>query len=559
MSCDSIRPGIRDTIRAFGSCRRGGIGIILGLTLVPLVFLAGAAVDYSGASNLKAKLQSATDGANMQLCMMPVTSTTAQLQAAAQIYLQSYMEGRSFTIDSVLPTTSPRQIQLTTSATFPTAIVRAVNSNFATIPIKATARCFSEQQSFEIALVVDNTGSMSSSSGGQSKLQALKNAATNFVTSVFTDPAMQGHTKMSLVPFAATVAVNPSTYRTANWIDQNGKATHHWSFIQGGAAALAPYASFGIKSRLDVFNYLKASVPAWDWNGCFEALPYPLSTQDVAPVPSNKDSYYVPMFAADEAGDGGASTHKTPAGATINSANSYIDDSNSSCPASTDEATRTGQACKYVQLSNPQSSGGRGPNFACTTRPLTRMTTNQATLKSEIAALTANGNTNAHEGFMWGWRTISPNSIFADGAAYTKPYNNKIIVLMTDGMNAWNDQLSNVLKSRYSAYGFFKNPDGSTVNARFPAANANPANSAAARNAIDAMTLDACRNARNAGITIFTIGFSVASDPIDQKGLDLLRNCAGNASRTFVATDSTTINQVFQQVAQSIGQLRLSM
>ena len=97
------------------------------------------------------------------------------------------MEGRPFAVDSVLPTTNPRQIQLTTSANFSTSIVKAVNSNFATVPVKASSRCFSEQQTFEIALVLDNTGSMGSSSGGVSKLQAMKSAATNFVNAVFSD------------------------------------------------------------------------------------------------------------------------------------------------------------------------------------------------------------------------------------------------------------------------------------------------------------------------------------------------------------------------------------
>jgi Flp pilus assembly protein TadG len=543
---------------SFRSSDGGNIAIIFSMTLVPVIFLAGAAVDYSGAANLKTKLQRATDGANMQLCQLPATSTQAQLNAAAQKYVTAYMEGRPFVVDSVVPTTNPRQIQLTTSANFSTSIVKAVNSNFATVPVKASSRCFSEQQTFEIALVLDNTGSMSSSSGGVSKLQAMKTAATNFVNAVFSDPGMAGFTKMSLVPFAATVAVPPSTFRNATWIDQQGKATHHWSFLQGGATAVAAYSQYGIKSRFDVFNYLKTSVPSWDWNGCFEALPYPLNTEDRAPDSGNKDSYYVPMFAPDESGDGGQTTHAAGS-TTVTSANSYINDTNGSCAPTADEATRTGQACKYVTLNNPQTSGGRGPNFSCTTRPLTRLTTSQSTLTGEISALTALGNTNIHEGLMWGWRTISPKSVFTDGALYNKPYNNKIIVLMSDGMNAWNDQPSNYLKSNYSAYGFFRNPDGSTSNSRVPPANAGMTSSAQARAAIDAMTLESCTNARNAGVIIYTIGFSVSGDPIDTQGLKVLKDCAGNDSQSFVATDASTIDSVFQKIAESIGQLRLSM
>ena len=549
---------LRQAAAKFPSSEGGNIAMIFSMTLVPLIFMAGAAVDYSGAANLKTRLQRATDGANMQLCQMPAISTQAQLTTAAQKYVAAYMDGRPFAIDSVVPTTDPRQIQLTTSANFATKIVKAVNANFAIVPVKASAKCFSQQQTFEIALVLDNTGSMANSSGGVSKLQAMKTAATNFVNSVFADPGMAGYTKMSLVPFAATAAVSPGTYRTASWIDLQGKASNHWSFLQGGASAVAAYASSGIRNRFDVFNYLKGTVASWDWNGCFEALPYPLNTQDGSPTSSNLNSYYVPMFAPDESGDGGQYSH-TAGGSTVYSANSYMNDTNGGCSPTSDEATRTGQACKYVTVTNPQTSGGLGPNYSCTTRPITRETTSQSTLTSEISAMTANGNTNIHEGMMWGWRTLSPVSVFADGSPYNKPYNNKVIVLMSDGMNTWNDQPTNYLKSIYSAYGFFKNPDGSTSNSRVPSANAGISTATQSRAAIDALTLEACSNARGAGLIIYTVGFSVSSDPIDSQGLNVLRQCAGNDSQFFVATDASTIDSVFQRIAQSIGQLRLSM
>ena len=163
---------------------------------------------------------------------------------------------------------------------------------------------------------------------------------------------------------------------------------------------------------------------------------------------------------------------------------------------------------------------------------------------------------------MWGWRTISPNGIFAsDAAAYGKKYNNKIIILMTDGMNTWTTNDYNpVLKSYYSSYGHIKNPNGTTANNRLPPGNANPTNEAQTRAAMDALTLQACSNARAAplNVVIYTIAFSVPNDPIDQQGLDLLKTCAGVPTRAFVANDSNALLSVFQQIAQDIGGLRLT-
>ncbi|RZK81496.1 MAG: von willebrand factor type a, partial [Methylobacterium sp.] len=79
-----------------------------------------------------------------------------------------------------------------------------------------------------------------------------------------------------------------------------------------------------------------------------------------------------------------------------------------------------------------------------------------------------------------------------------------------------------------------------------------------ARDAVDALTASACRNAKATGISIYTIGFSVPSDPIDSAGLNLLSNCATTASQSFVANDSNSLISAFNQIAASIGTLRLT-
>lgn len=165
--------------------------------------------------------------------------------------------------------------------------------------------------------------------------------------------------------------------------------------------------------------------------------------------------------------------------------------------------------------------------------------------------MAANGNTNLLEGLMWGWRTISPNAPFADAKPYKTADNEKIIILLTDGMNAWSSA-NNHNKSVYSSFGYYgagrlTDPGG-----------ANPTTSAAARAQMEAKTLSACGNAKAAGVTVYTVGFSVASDPIDATGLDLLKKCASSPQMAYVANDSSTIVTVFEEIAKSIGGLRLT-
>lgn len=561
-------------VSRFGRDRQGNIAIIFALTMTPILFAVGAAIDYSSASDLRAKLQRATDATNLQLCQTASTTTQAQLTTSATAAMTGYMGTQAYEIATLTQVANPRQITFKTTAIYNTIITKTFGTAFATIPVAADAQCLNPQtqQTFEIALVLDNTGSMNESSGSVSKMDALKSAATNFVNYIYATPKL-AQAKISIVPFAAAVAV-PTSYRTASWIDQNGKSVFHWDFLKGGAAEANTYASSGVKSRFDVFTQLKTAIPAWDWTGCLESLAYPYNVRDGSPVTYDANSYYVPMFAPDESGPGGSVSHTDPTNNnTVYSVNSYIDDVNSQPGCSSTNATKeddlTGRSCKYIEIKTPKTSNGylaTGPNAFCTTRPLTRITNNKTLLLNEISAMQPNGSTNIHEGMMWGWRTISPLSVFADGVAYSTANNNKIVILMTDGNNTWYSNSANpTLKSYYSAYGYYNNSDTTTTgaknpNLRVPAANANISTDDQARAAIDALTQQACTNAKAspANVQIYTIGFSVPSDPIDKQGLSLLQNCASSPSQAFAPNDSASLTDAFQKIADSIGNLRLT-
>lgn len=514
-----------------------------GLTLLPLVMFVGSAVDYSKAAFLQARLQSGVDSTALNLCQAPTSTSAEDMKTQALATVKSFVPTVPLAVDNVVLTNNPRSVVLTMGLDYPTAFMRI--AGMSTMKVKASASCSASETYFEVALALDTTGSMASSSGSKSKMEAAKEAGAKFVDYMFTTGALPGHLKMSLVPFAAAVAVNPSTYRSASWLDTGAKSGLHWQNVSGASTA-------GFASRLDVFTKLKTLSAAWDWAGCVESLPYPLNVEDGAPTASNTNSYFVPLFAPDEVGNSGSSS----------SNNSYLDDGTStsgSCQRDDTTTNRFRQACKYASPRNAQT-GEYGPNWMCHSRPLTRLGATQAQLKSEIAALQPLGGTNIHEGFMWAWRTLSPLSVFAaDASAYGAKNTVKVIVLMSDGENQWlSDSANPLTKSMYSAYGYFKNGDGSTPNSRLPPANANPDTSTEARAAIDALTLQACQNAKAKDIVIYTVGFSTSGDPIDAQGLKILSNCATSPEHTFVANDSTALITAFDRIASGIGQLRLT-
>ena len=562
------------TARRLAGATGANVAVIFALSTLPLLAFAGAAVDYGVATRLQVKLQAATDATALGLCQTPQSTTTQALQGQAAIVVPGYMgAGSGVIIDPLGVTSSPRKITLVThinSKTFFPAFTHVSSPQ-----VTASSQCATPlPKTFEIALVLDNTGSMSESSGSQSKLQAVQQAADNFVDYVKGNGAFSPDSRISVVPFAATVAVDPSATATASWVDTAGRSKYHWTNVDKGSATAA-----GFTSRLAIFAALKKAYTGWDWGGCFESLPYPLNVQDGAPNPGNGqpawDTLYVPLFAPDEPGGGSSGyaawnpASNQSSAYTNYSFNSYIDDSNGkdSCPASSNSfASAESQACKYVSAKNARPTTynnymglPNGPNFQCVSKPLQRLTTDATALKTLINSMTAAGSTNIHEGVEWGWRTLSPISVFADGAAYAATTTSKVMVVMTDGANSWPDNpYNNFNQTMYFSNGYLVNADNSTPAAHLPSANQNVTSSTQQRNAIDALTLEACNNAKATGISVYTVGFSVPSDPIDNQGIQLLQNCASNSKQAFVANDSDGLITAFNQIAASIGALRIS-
>ncbi|TXM64318.1 TadE/TadG family type IV pilus assembly protein [Methylobacterium sp. WL120] len=552
------KASLRGQAGRFARARDGNVALLFGLMALPLLGFTGAAIDYGFATYLETKLQAATDASALALCQTPMATTNAVLQTQASTMMTGYMGATGLTVDPLTVTANPRQITLTTHIVSPVFFGRITG---VTAPRPGgSARCATPiPKTFEIALVLDNTGSMLESSGGQSKLQAVQTAATNFVNYVYTNAAFATGTKIAIVPFAASVALNPTTYRYATWIDQNAKSSYHWDNVLSPSGA-------GFTNRFDIFTKLQAAYSGWGWGGCLETLPYPLNVQDGTPSSSNADSYYVPMFAPDEPGNGGTGYRDYN---SSRSYNSYIDDStySASCQSQSNASffDAEGRACKYVNPKNasPTNSNSstkvpNGPNFGCTTQPLQRLTSDTSVLKTTINGMAALGSTNIHEGMMWGWRTLSPISVFADGAAYSSNTVNKIIILMTDGANSWATNGSSSNGSLYFAAGYLKNVDGTGPASRLVPGTPTVNDADSARDAVDALTALACKNAKATGISIYTIGFSIPSDPIDTQGLKLLSDCATTASQSFVANDSSSLIGAFNQIAASIGTLRLT-
>ncbi len=530
----------------FSANKDGTVAVWFALTLLPMTLALGSALDYTRATTLRTKLQTATDATILSIAQQALTSTDEQLLDSARKYLGASIPDDSAQVDRIEVSLGRSELKLYTSANYKTAFMQLAGVE--SVALSSYAKTIVSNSTYEISMVLDISGSMSSSAGGVSKMQAAKDAAKQLVATMFSTAQAAGRTKVSIVPFNLSVKVG-NTYLGANWLDKNGQSSIHWENIDR--------TGWTPPSRFEIFTEL--NVP---WAGCVETRPGAFATSDSPPTAGVPDSYFVPQFAPDEPGLKGKTNYYLNTGLDTGSGtkyiygNSYLDDDGTgicaSIPPSNDPNGRQKSICKYKinkQASKLNTSSSRGPNRNCDAKPMTRMTNNTSTLNTAIDQLAAGGNTDLLEGFMWGWRTLSPNTPFADGVPYTTVNNKKVVVLMTDGMNVWGSA-NNHNGSIFAPFGYYQNK-------RLDPAN-QPADATQARAQIDAKTLLACANAKNASITVYTVGFSTPSDPIDAGGLNLLRQCATSPNMAYVASDSQGIVAVFDEIARNIGTLRLA-
>ena len=134
----------------------------------------------------------------------------------------------------------------------------------------------------------------------------------------------------------------------------------------------------------------------------------------------------------------------------------------------TDATSRQADMRKYFRVkpygsTNPGS--GDGPNFSCTTTPITPLTdvtvtAGKDTIVAAIEAMKPTGNTNVPEGTAWGWRVVSSNEPFTEGRGNTEKGNDKVVIVLTDGANTYGDlddgENDDKAKNRstYAAYGY---------------------------------------------------------------------------------------------------------
>lgn len=370
-------------------------------------------------------------------------------------------------------------------------------------------------RTIEVAIVVDNSGSMGNYTGGtyDTRMEKAKEAATNLTQSLFDladisnkpDPV-----QISVIPFGASVNIG-STNRGENWMDMNGwSSIHHenlnWEATSKRGDDWRSYTAetLGFKgpqngslssnnstttidwlTRWTLFDAL--STP---WAGCVEMRPHPYHTTDDEPDDLAPDTLIVPMFAPDEPDrrngtwneDGhyknnylndyrraysNSSTYNYYGSHYLNT---YIPGEGYNYNNYTRQYWRENWTMKYnghAKYSSSSNStkakkynssagsnlGKYGPNYGCTTDAILPLTSEEQTVVDAIDDMDAGGYTNVQAGIVWGWRALSANKPFSHGRSYSTYENDKYIIVLTDGNNTMPSQ-STYNDTLYGPWGY---------------------------------------------------------------------------------------------------------
>lgn len=490
----------------------GGVAVLFAVGLLPLLGLAGGAVDYTLAGGHKVRLQNAVDAATLAATRtVTANSTVAQVTAVVSKYISANTDfGPSVTLDVEL-NVAARSVKVKATLNHKPYLLPVVG--ISNIPIGAESSSQLGRAYLEVALVLDNSGSMAGT-----RITTLRSASTDLMKKVLGMAYIAGDTKVAVVPFASMVNVGASN-ASANWMD---------------TLALSPIHSENFSTPSNRFS-LYAGMQGVTWSGCVEARPSPHDVTDAAPTIGNPATLFVPSFAPDEPDSGSGSS---------NFYNSYTGDT---CVGVSGGSLldRQRRVCKYAGATPDQSLANgtrRGPNQLCDSNPIVPLTHIQSTLSTALSAMPAYGGTNLHEGVMWGWRALSPEPPFTEGRPYSDPQNRKIIVLMTDGAND-TIALPNMNGSFYSAYGY-------AAAGRLGTTSSNKADLVAKMNE---KTLAACANAKANGIQIYTVGFYVT----DATALSILSQCATSPAMALVANSDQALTSAFDEIGNHITRLRL--
>lgn len=578
----------------------GNYAMMTAVLMVPLLGALALGVDYTEMSRQRQVTLHALDAAGIATARRILEGAT---DAEAHDYAQQFFHANLRSVDPSkvtlrvqLPSSQPGRETLKLDADlrydpfFLPSFVMGTADSAESLHFSAHSE-IRLQNTLEVALVLDNSGSMDvlGTGSGRKRMDLLKEAATELVATIAQRAQQMKQVaepvRFSVVPFAGTVNVGPQ-HASASWMDTEGRSPiHHenfnWTTMQAHDAnrrveqvgdvfrkrgsgwgaeenqIVTRFTLYDEMRRITGYQQVQRTVctrtrsdgscrtwgtvtenvpvlaKATDWAGCVETRPGSLAYNVTPPSSQNPASLFVPMFAPDETDN--LDNWGRPA-----MGNWWAD-----LTDSTNNAYRQRFMPKYFEPDETAYMGlYEGPNEMCSTTPILPLTDVSTaaglnTVKKAIADMRALGATDIPEGTAWGWRTLNSAAPFTEGRPEHERGNDKVLIVLTDGFNTYytpnslgyNDLANN--RSIYSNKGYTGvNAPGANRTRLFEntTVNASTHTNANFTNAMNQQLDRVCEEAKAAGIIVMTVALDLSSSVANERdAINAMTRCASDS------------------------------
>ena len=578
-------------LRSWLTGEAGSVAPLAALLLVPILGAAGVAIDYGRTIATKTTLQLAADSAVLAARHGGLKEPDAIKARVEAFFNQNVANLGAGLVTEVKVSLPGNAVEIEVKAEVPATLAAVLGKD--RFKIKVRSKAVAAAEDVEIALVLDNTGSM------RDYMDDLKQGARDLVEAIYAGATHTSKIKMAVVPYVGAVNIGTGGGQMA-WMDTTADSAWHASFLEhwgfgyeagctwtpgpgGGGGpgsgttgsvfdllprfASAVQSVFGIASahaasaadvpspfqflppcwignppKINLFD-LYANIPNTAWKGCVMARTEPYDVDDTPPSIGDANTLFVPWFWPDQPDAASLVTQGLP----FLSPNDYLPDRLDLTPAKFRDywygfghwtILKYNNANAVIDESGPDTLG---PNKACPD-PILPLSNTKSDVLAAIDQMTHwNGSgTNTAEGLAWGWRVLSPEPPFTEGAPYGKI--RKILVLMTDGVNNIDVSPDPETYSDFSAYGYLRS-------GRLPVQTFD-----AARDHMDQRMELVCQNAKAKGVIIYTVAFGVS----DATTLAKLEACATKPPYFYEAGTANELIGAFNSIGQSLTELRLA-
>lgn len=505
----------RSLIHKILQSEKGGVMPLIGLSLIAITCSMGLAIDIGRGQIVEAKLYNSIDTAGLA-AGAKISNVNVQTEVE-KFVTSNFPNGYAgATVSNVVGTVSSdgKTITVTATATLPTTFMRILGYEWMTV--NATSEVTRSITGLEAVLVLDNTGSMDGSG-----ITNLKTASKLLLDNLYGDENTVDKLFVGIVPFSQAVNIGSSR---SSWLASGSLDALDWGptswagCVRGRSDNSAP--EYDTTNDLDTVEKFQPYYWPDDSDNDWIQTVYAMAP-DVGP------DYF--EFARDIPNFSPMPVHHRGGGCRRRCGGGDDDDEDPT----------------PVTVYSDGLGADIGPNKNCP-REVTAMIQSKSTLKTEIDAMTAQGYTHIGLGAAWGFRMLSPswrgkwggemdtNNLPVD---YTEPMMNKAAVIMTDGDNRYGS-------NAYTAYGYRSegNLSGYT-------------GGDSAEGELDSRLSATCSAMKAAGINVYTVTYGT---DVSTSTKTLMRNCASNIDFFFDAPSGSSLGSAFQQIGDSLSELRVS-